>query len=416
MVSGTNGFIVAEDAPGVVFPEGFQAAGVACDIRGTGDDARLDLAMIYSEAPCQSAGVFTRNAIFAAPVRACREVLAAGNPVHGIVANSGNANACTGPQGWTDACRMMAEAESALGLTEGAFYVASTGRIGRALPMESVKKGIASASGGLGRTVKHGCAAADALLTSDTRRKMAGVTVDTANGPVKIGGIAKGAGMIEPNMATMLAFLTTDARIPTAVLQAALHEAVNPTFNAITVDGDMSTNDTVLVLANGASGVSIDEDSLPAFKAGLGYVCEQLARKIVGDGEKISKVVELRVSGAKTDEDADRMARAIGNSLLVKSSWYGCDPNWGRLLDAAGYSGAAIREEQLELFYRTLADVESVPVFLRGIAVDENLSQWRKIVGNKEFIIELNLHLGDGAARLFATDLTEAYVHFNKSE
>lgn len=409
-------FQVIEDAPGVVFPEGFEAAGVACDIRQTGDRSRLDLAVIYSKTPCQSAGVFTRNAIFAAPVKACREILATGHPVHGIIANSGNANACTGAQGMMDARRMMDEVAAGVGAANGSFYVASTGRIGRNLPMDAVSAGITTATADLGRTPEHGWNAADALLTSDTRRKVVGVRIETADGPVRIGGIAKGAGMIEPNMATMLAFLTTDARVPTAVLQEALHEAVNPTFNAITVDGDMSTNDTVLVLANGASGVSIDEASLTAFKAALRFVCERLARLIVGDGEKISKVVELRVSGAKTDEDAERVARSIGNSLLVKSSWYGGDPNWGRLLDAAGYSGAAIGEEQLELFYRATAGSGPVPVFLRGNVVGENLSEWKAIVAQKEFIIELNLHLGEGSARLLATDLTEAYVDFNKSE
>ena len=411
-----DAFQLVENAPGVVFPQGFQAAGAACDIRQTGDTARLDLAVIYSELPCQSAGVFTRNAIFAAPVKACRELLRSGAPVHGIVANSGNANACTGAQGWSDAVRMVGEAAAALGLTTDSLYVASTGRIGRALPMDAVSKGIQSAVDGLSTTAEAGFAAADAILTSDTRRKVACAVIETPQGQVRVGGIAKGAGMIEPNMATMLAFITTDARVPTSLLQGALHDGVALTFNAITVDGDMSTNDTVLVLANGASGIAIDQNLLPAFKGALKAVCEQLARKIVGDGEKISKVVELRIVGAKNNEDAERVARAIGNSLLVKSSWYGNDPNWGRLLDAAGYSGAAIREEQLELFYRASPEVEAAPVFLRGNAVHENLAQWKEIVRRKEFLIELNLHLGEGSARLWSTDLTEAYVHFNKSE
>ncbi len=405
-----------DDAPGVVFPKGFEAAGVACDIRQNGNAERLDLAIIYSRTPCQSAGVFTRNAIFAAPVKACRELLHAGTPVHGIVANSGNANACTGVQGWKDAKQMIAETTSALGLREEAVYIASTGRIGRALPISTISKGISRAAQCLGREPVHGLAAADAILTSDTRRKVVALEIETPAGTIRIGGIAKGAGMIEPNMATMLAFITTDAKIPTTLLQKALHKAVHPTFNAITVDGDMSTNDTVLVLANGESGVQVDNGLLPVFEEALHAVCEKLARKIVGDGEKITKVVELWISGARSDEDADKIGRAIGNSLLVKSSWYGNDPNWGRLLDAAGYSGASIVEEQLELFYRASPSDDPVPAFLRGNAVDANLSQWKEIVARKEFIVELNLHLGEGKARLFAADLTEAYVNFNKSE
>lgn len=409
-------FTVVETSAGVTFPEGFEASGVACDIRCTGKE-RLDLAVIHSKTPCSHAAVFTRNRIFAAPVKYSRGVLGGGLRVHAIVANSGNANACTGPQGWDDAREMAALTGSSLGCDPHAVYVCSTGRIGRALPMERIRTGIGKAAGTLSDSVQAGQDAANAILTSDTREKVVAVEIRTPEGVIRVGGIAKGAGMIQPDMATMLAFITTDARIDSAKLQSLLHPAVKRSFNSITVDGDMSTNDTVIVLANGASNVVVSSEIEDAFVAALNHVCEALARKIVGDGEKITKVVELKVSGAASDQDAELIARAIGNSLLVKSSWYGNDPNWGRLLDAAGYSGAEIIEDRLELFYQSLEEgSEPIPVFLRGLAVDENLSRWKSIVLAKNFVIDLRLHLGKGVSRIFASDLTEGYVNFNKSE
>lgn len=409
-------FDVVPDAPGVVFAQGFLAAGVACDVRQQGHTNRLDLALVHSATPCASASVYTRNAIVAAPVKLCREIRAKGAAVHAIVANSGNANACTGPQGMRDAEEMARQVEEALGLAAGTTFVASTGRIGRVLPMSRVQSGIAAAVTKLGSTPEYGFAASDAILTSDTRRKVVTVSIETPQGTIRLGGMAKGAGMIEPGMATMLAFITTDAVIEQETLQTMLQSATDQSFNAITVDGDMSTNDSVIVLANGASGVKVDDSVAPRFAAALAYVCERLARKIVGDGEKITKVVELRVSGAKSESDAHRIARAIGNSLLVKSSWFGSDPNWGRVLDAAGYSGAEIVEEALALSYRADDASDAVPAFANAVGCDANLPKWKEIVARKEFIIELDLGLGDGAARLWASDLTEGYVNFNKAE
>lgn len=412
----TSLFEIVPDAPGVTLPQGFRAAGAGCDVRGKGTTERLDLALIHSPTSCTVAGVYTQNRIVAAPVKLCQAVQAAGGPIHAIVANSGNANACTGPQGKIDAEAMAAQVETTLGLPPGSTFVASTGRIGRVLPMDRITSGIAAAAAALGEAAKKGEDAADAILTSDTRRKTVGVRVPTPQGVITLGGIAKGAGMIEPHMATMLAFLTTDAAIPTEILQPLLKRAVDRSFNAITVDGDMSTNDTVLLLANGASGITLDTATLPAFEAALHYACERLARMIVGDGEKITKVVELRVTGATTDAEADRVARTIGNSLLVKSSWFGGDPNWGRILDAAGYSGAPLVEETLSLAYRASDADAPVPAFVGGLGVDQNLAAWREIVARKHFIIELDLALGGGSARLWASDLTEGYVNFNKSE
>ena len=412
------GIIWLEDPQGWVDAKGFQAGAAACDIRNKQND-RLDLALFASSSPCTAAGVFTLNAVKAAPVRQCQAALKAGGSIHAILANSGNANACTGSQGEQDAAAMQALAAAALGVPESALLICSTGRIGEFLPMAKIRQGIPAAAAALGTDGESGHAAADAILTSDTRRKVAAVEVRDGNASYRISAVAKGAGMIQPNMATMLAFVATDAAIDSELLQACLHKAVHQSFNAITVDGDMSTNDTVLLLANGASGVKVDDadhEALDRFQSALDAVCYNLAEKIVGDGEKITKVVEVRVLGAADDADAERVARAIGNSLLVKSSWYGEDPNWGRLLDAAGYAGAQLEEAKLKLYYRASAEAEAVPVFIDGLALADRKPDWKTVVRQKRFIIELDLGLGQGGFRLLASDLTEGYVHFNKSE
>lgn len=408
-------FRVHAQPGGLTDPKGFICSSVASGIRRP-DSARLDLGLVYSALPCAVGAVFTQNKIVAAPVRLCQKRLKAQGVVHGIVFNSGNANACTGPQGEADALAMTVAAEYLTEAPEGSFFVASTGRIGRALPIKRILDALAPSVQHLGSTKSAGLAAADCILTSDTRRKVVTVKVQTPLGRYTISGMAKGAGMIQPNMATMLAFITTDAKVPSRTLQKLVEDGVGPSFNAITVDGDTSTNDTVIALANGASGVKIGSEEKAGFVSAFNYVCEVLARMIVGDGEKITKVVELRVSGARSAADADRIARAIGNSLLVKASWFGEDPNWGRLLDAAGYAGADLVEEKLTLSYRLNDKEPSVPVFTKGLPVDQNERIWRKIVRKKEFIIELDVGLGRGQSRLFASDLTEGYVNFNRSE
>lgn len=407
-----------DNASGWVDANGFEAAGMACDIRNKQTD-RLDLAVFASRIPCTAAGVFTQNAVKAAPVRQCQKVLASGRQLHAIVANSGNANACTGSQGELDAQRMQKLTEAAMGLGLDTVLVCSTGRIGEFLPMAKIERGIPQVVDQLQRSASAGFAAADAILTSDTRRKVAAVEVATEKGSYRISAVAKGAGMIQPNMATMLAFVATDLGIGTDLLRNCLRSAVAQSFNAITVDGDMSTNDTVIVLANGASGVALDEAEsaeLELFQEALNAVCYSLAEKIVGDGEKITKVVELRIRGAATDLDAEKVARAIGNSLLVKSSWYGEDPNWGRLLDAAGYAGARLEENRIKLAYRSTESSAAVPVFVDGLGLPERKAEWKAIVSQKRFVIEMDLGIGTGGFRLLATDLTEGYVNFNKSE
>lgn len=405
---------VTPDTAGITDVPGFEASGVACDIRQKNDLKRLDLALIYSLRPCTAAGAFTKNVVKAAPVLLDQKHLAEGGPYHGIIANSGNANACTGAEGLRDALTMAQRAAAALNQKPPAFLVCSTGRIGQPLPIDRVIKGIERAVSEKGRTAAHGRKAAEAVLTSDTRPKTVTVTFVYDGKKHTVAGFAKGAGMIQPNMATMLAFLATDFSVPRSFLQKILTEAVTGTFNCITVDGDMSTNDTVLMLANGYSGVSVGDKSprelRVLFAEAVWKACEVLADKIVSDGEKITRVVEVKVNGAASAEDAEKVARAIGNSLLVKSSWYGGDPNWGRLADAAGYAGAKLVEAKLDIFYN------DTPAMTAGRPHPELKPKWKEIVKARRFTVTLSLHLGKAAFRLLATDLTEGYVNYNKSE
>ena len=342
----------------------------------------------------------------------CKEILShPGVKVAGFIANSGNANAATAEQGMTDAKEMstIAQLETGIG---SPFLVCSTGRIGRKLPMGKIKSGIAAAAQVLSEEKQASLDAADAILTSDTRRKCATAQFVYEGKTITVSGIAKGAGMIEPNMATMLAFLATDLKVDNSALKNTLVQACNKTFNRISIDGDMSTNDTVLLLANGQSGLVPNDcpELLQAFRDAVFMVCDALAEKIVGDGEKVTKLVELIVDGCKSDQDAEKVARAVGNSLLVKTSWYGSDPNWGRLADAAGYARVGLKEPCFDIHY------DDVPALIGGIPQDSNLSQWKAIVSKKRFRITLNLNQGSGSFRLLTSDLSEAYVDFNKSE
>jgi glutamate N-acetyltransferase/amino-acid N-acetyltransferase len=338
---------------GVNFPRGFRSAGVYCGIKKPG---LLDLALIVSETEASVAGMFTTNRACAAPVLWSRQVVAGGR-ARAIVANSGNANCLTGEQGMRDAQRMAELVAKRLECPPTQVVVASTGVIGVPLPMTAVEKGIAQAferlTDGDDRTT------ADAILTTDSASKRASLEVSTPAGTVRIGAIAKGAGMIAPKMATMLAFITTDAAIDPADLQACLARVVNKTFNCITVDGDTSTNDMVIALANGVSGVQLTGDALQPFEQGLYQVCEYLAKRIVKDGEGASRIFEVRVSGAADADAARRIARTIAESQLVKTAIHGGDPNWGRIIAAAGRAGAPI-------------DVNRARLYLQGTLVFEN--------------------------------------------
>ncbi len=422
----------------VIAPQGFRTTGVFCDIKrlGTGKGSRKgakrDLALLVSEVPCAVAGMFTTNQICAAPVKVCIPRVAKGL-AQAVVINSGNANACTGRQGFKDALAMTRLAERALGLAEGYALVGSTGRIGVALPMNQVQTGIHQAASQLGDTIHHADQAAEAIMTSDTRPKQIAIEFRLGGKTVRLGGMAKGAGMIQPGMsatgarpaglhATMLAFLTTDAAIGFRALQTALNEAVAHSFNRITVDGDMSTNDTVLVLANGRAGNPAAACSKPRskdfalFSAALRFVCLELAKMIVRDGEGVHRVVTVRVSGARSAAEADAAARAVANSALVKTSWHGGDPNWGRIIDALGYSSAQVVEEQVDIGYSAPGARRILWSLRRGQPTRAAFSELAAAVAPEEFDLHIRLNLGSGEAVMYAADLTEQYVDFNKGD
>ncbi len=424
----------------ITTPRGFQAAGVFCDIKrlGTGKGSnkgkKRDLALIMSEVPATVAGLFTTNQVCAAPVKICVPRVKTGW-AQGVVVNSGNANACTGKQGFRDALEMVAFTERALCLPQGSVLVGSTGRIGVPMPMDNVRAGIIEAAVELGTSEDHAAHAAEAIMTSDTRPKAVAVEFRLGGRTVRIGGICKGAGMIQPGMsptgrrpaatplhATMLCFLTTDAAIPSGTLQFALNEAVASSFNRITVDGDMSTNDTVLVLANGLAMnrlgplTKTSSPQFQAFQAALSQVCLELAKMIVRDGEGVSRLVTVRVTGARTFADADAAARAVANSALVKTSWHGGDPNWGRILDAVGYSAATVVEEKVDVGYSAPGSRKVLWSLRRGQPTRATFRQLCAAVAPKEFDLHINLNLGRSAALMYAADLTEEYVDFNKGD
>jgi glutamate N-acetyltransferase/amino-acid N-acetyltransferase len=418
---------------------------VFCDIKrvGTGKGSnkgpKRDLALIVSDTPATAAGMFTTNQVCAAPVKVCLPRARSGR-AQAIVVNSGNANACTGRQGMADALEMARFTERALELPEGSALVGSTGRIGVCLPMDNVRAGIVEAAAELGSTPEHAARAEEAIMTSDTRPKTTAVEFKLGGARVRVGGICKGAGMIQPGMsatgqrpaaaplhATMLCFITTDAAIEAAALRSALHQAVAQSFNRITVDGDMSTNDTVLVLANGLAGnvrvkaADFARRSGPApgaalFQSALNRVCLELAQMIVRDGEGVSHFVTVRVNGAKSAADAELAARAVANSALVKTSWHGGDPNWGRILCALGYSAATVAEERVDIGYSAPGSRSVLWSLKRGQPTPAKFADLCAAVAAREFDLHVNLNLGKAAALIYAADLTEQYVDFNKGD
>jgi glutamate N-acetyltransferase/amino-acid N-acetyltransferase len=424
----------------IVAPQGFLASGVFCDIKrlGTGKGSqkgkKRDLALIVSEVPATVAGMFTTNQICAAPVKVCAERVKKG-VAQAVVVNSGNANACTGRQGMKDAREMTAVLAQQLHMPEEQVLVGSTGRIGVTMPMKNVKSGILAALPLLDNAPTCATHAAEAIMTSDTKPKQIAVEFKLGGKTVRIGGICKGAGMIQPGMsatgarpaalphaglhATMLCFVTTDAAIEAKALQDALQEAVANSFNRITVDGDMSTNDTVLVLANGLAGnkkLRVPSSEFRVFQAALDHVCLELAKMIVRDGEGVHRVVTVRVNGAKTIHDADAAARAVANSALVKTSWHGGDPNWGRIIDAIGYSQATVVEEKVDIGYSASGSKKVLWSLKHGQPTKATFKQLCLAVAPKEFELHINLNLGKSGAVMYAADLTEHYVDFNKGD
>ncbi|MEN7972207.1 MAG: bifunctional glutamate N-acetyltransferase/amino-acid acetyltransferase ArgJ [Verrucomicrobiota bacterium] len=385
-------------------PKGFKCAGISAGIKAGGVK---DMALIFSKGPAASAGVFTTNQVCAAPVKVCREHLKHG-AARAIVMNSGIANACTGSEGMVAARDMAAEASRLIGCDSREIFVCSTGKIGPQLPLDKIVAGIGTLIDAAAEEKVQ--ETAEAMMTTDTRPKVSVAELQIAGKAVKIVGFAKGAGMIEPNMATMLSYITTDAAVGQPALQAALKKAVDSSFNRISIDGDQSTNDTVLALASGAAGnEALSENSADwnAFSAALEKVCFELAMMIVHDGEGADKFVTVSVKGAASDVDADLAARAVANSMLNKTAWAGTHPDWGRIMDSIGYSRAKVMEEQVDIFYD---NTQAVAGGCRSGVSQEELI---KVVSQTEFAININLHIGEGVATVYTCNCTEEYVRIN---
>ncbi len=422
-------------------PRGFQCAAVFCDIKklGTGKGSekgqKRDLALIVSDVPAAVAGVFTSNQVCAGPGKISRQ-RATKKFARAIVVNSGNANTCTGEQGMRDAkamTRLTASSVAALSerrknsnhatvtdrrykIKEEDVLVCSTGRIGVSMPMKNIERGIRACAPRIARSTSNARQVAEAIMTTDTRRKEIAVEFQIGRSTIRIGGICKGAGMIQPGMATMLGFITTDAAIDPSALKRALKVAVGKSFNRITVDGDMSTNDSVIALANGLAGNSKSEIGRSQFQSALNYLCLELAKMIVRDGEGTSRFVALHLHGARNDRDAELAARAIANSSLVRTSWCGGDPNWGRILCAAGYSKADVDETMVDVGYAQPGNRKILFAFRRGRPTNVALKTLAKITSAAEFDLHVDLHRGRGEFVLYAADLTENYVAFNKGD
>jgi glutamate N-acetyltransferase/amino-acid N-acetyltransferase len=381
---------------GVTAAQGFVAGVMACGIKPSG---KPDLALVASRTPAAVAGVFTTNRVKAAPVILSQQRAAAGR-ARAVIVNSGNANACTGAEGMRAAERMAAAAARRLELAADEVLVLSTGVIGVPLPVEKIEAALPA----LVPSPDGGDAAAQAIMTTDTRPKTAAVELATEGSTVRIGGMAKGAGMIHPNMATMLAVITTDAAIAPADLQGHLSAAARRSFNRIDVDGDTSTNDSVVLLANGASGTTLPGEM---FAEALTQVCVSLARQIVADGEGATKLLEVTVTGAARLEDAEKAVRAITRSTLVKAAMYGNDPNWGRILCAAGYSGAVFDPAGARLV------VQGIPLFAHGVPLPFDAVAASAALRAPEVAVQLDLGSGDESATAWGCDLSPEYVRFN---
>ena len=391
-------------AAGVTFPKGFKAAGVKAGIKKSGN---LDLALIYTEKEAAVAGVFTKNAVAAAPVIVSREVVKGGK-AHAIVANAGCANACTGETGLANARKMAALAAAEVGCAPDEVLVGSTGIIGVNLPMDKLEAGIKAAAAELSEDGSKN--AGNAIITTDTYSKACSCEVEIGGQAVRFGAIAKGSGMIQPNMATMLCYITTDANISSQLMQKALSEIVEVSFNMISVDGDMSTNDTVLVLANGASGAAEITDGSPEyykFYATLKEICQELSKRIAADGEGATKFLTINVSGTKTFEDAKTVAMSIAKSPLVKTAFFGEDPNWGRVICAVGYAGIPMVPE------KTVIKFGGVPVYANGLGAEFNEDDIHKVMAEHDIVIDVEMGMGDAKATVWSCDFSYEYVKIN---
>ena len=389
-------------------PTGFSAAGIACGLK---DSGALDLALLVSDRDCTAAGVFTRNEIVAAPVVVDRETLAQNRErLRVVVANSGSANAVTGAQGLADARRMQALAAESIGCTPEQALVLSTGVIGVPLQMDKIASGIEEAANAC--AADGGPHAATAIMTTDTYPKHIAVSIALPEGEVIIGGMVKGSGMMHPNMATLLAVITTDAAVSPEDLQKLLQSAADRSFNRISVDGDSSTNDTVLLLANGASGVRIDAASQVEFETALNYVSIELAKMVVQDGEGASKFVTIHIAGVPNEAAAHAIGNTIATSPLVKTAFAGSDPNWGRILAAAGRAGVALEPEKIGLWIAA-PDGKPLQLVSNGAATDFAETDAAAIFACDEFNIQLDFGIGIAGTTVWTCDLTRDYVTIN---
>ncbi|MBR4668249.1 MAG: bifunctional glutamate N-acetyltransferase/amino-acid acetyltransferase ArgJ [Butyrivibrio sp.] len=396
---------------GVTAAKGFKAASCEANIKYKD---RTDMAFVYSEVPCVCAGTFTSNVVKAACVQWDQKIVYSGEPMQAVVINSGIANACTGKEGF-DACEATAKAvEKCLGVKYTSVAVASTGVIGMQLPVDKLVAGVEKMSGTLDGSISAGTAASKAIMTTDTVNKEVAVSFEVDGKEITLGGMSKGSGMIHPNMCTMLAFLTTDLDIEKSLLQKAVSEVVKDTFNMITVDGDTSTNDTLLCMANGLAGnakVAKEDDGYKAFKEALSYVCEFLAKKMAADGEGASKLFEAKVINAKSKDDARTLSRAIVGSNLSKAAIYGCDANFGRFLCAMGYSGADFDQNDVELFFESANG--KLEVFHKGTPIVFDEDEALKIMQADAVTVFVNMNEGSEEATAWGCDLTYDYVKIN---
>ncbi|GAA6491833.1 MAG TPA: bifunctional glutamate N-acetyltransferase/amino-acid acetyltransferase ArgJ [Candidatus Bariatricus faecipullorum] len=396
---------------GVTAAKGFEAAAAAAKIKY---QDRTDMALVYSQVPCVCAGTFTTNVVKAACVKWDRQVVRSGAKAQAVIVNSGIANACTGEEGF-GYCRDTADAAAeALGVDADGVLIGSTGVIGKQLPIDRIRNGITMLAEGKNSTLENGTAAARAIMTTDTREKQMAVEISVGGKTVTIGGMAKGSGMIHPNMCTMLSFITTDAVITKEALQKALSDDVQDTYNMISVDGDTSTNDTVLVLANGLAEneeITVDSESYPVFAEALHAINEYLAKQIAGDGEGATALFEVEVVGADTRENAKTLAKSVACSSLVKTAIAGHDANWGRILCALGYSGAQFDPEKVDLTFESSAG--KIQIIENGVAVDYSEEKATEILSQPEIKAVADMKMGTEKATAWGCDLTYDYVKIN---
>jgi glutamate N-acetyltransferase/amino-acid N-acetyltransferase len=402
---------IKEVAGGVVAPRGFLCHAIGCGIKDPGNP-RLDLALIYSAHPALAAATFTSNKVKAAPVRVSMDHVRRRGQVRAIIVNSGNANACTGPRGIQDAKTMAAETARALKLRPSQVAVCSTGIIGIPLPIDRIAPRIPELVARL--QSKDGERVARAIMTSDTHHKSLAIEIKIGKTRVRLGATAKGAGMVCPNMGTMICFVTTDVAISSDELSKATFCAVEKSFNRISIDGDTSTNDTVIVLANAQAGNRRIESGTPSaavFREALCRLMLRMAKMLVNDGERVTKFVEIQVRGAATHLDARRVAEAVANSMLVKCSWNGSDPNWGRVMHAIGYSRARrLREELIDIYFDGLIGARG------GMGAATPIAELKKVTSKREFTVTIDLNAGHADYNVFTSDISQEYVSFNSEE